>query len=139
MPFIIPLTYFFLLPHNSAFLYPSPSVHEDEISSGVLSALPYTPLAAVEDGDGEEEVALPAGPKRGVSLSASDKWRLVRPLLLKYMLPLCEISIVSLHVMVQLMTFQISLCLSSEFSPPLANHCLVLISNSSNTRSTKYF
>ncbi|KAF8065266.1 batten's disease protein Cln3 [Lyophyllum atratum] len=89
MPFIIPVTYFFLLPHNSAFLYAlSPPVYEDVSSPGLDSALPYTPLSAAEDEIGEEEGSFPPGLKRGVTLSASDKWRLVKPLLLKYMLPL---------------------------------------------------
>ena len=48
------------------------------------------PLAASEDEVGEEEDSLPSGPKRGVALSASDKWRIVRPLLMRYMLPLCK-------------------------------------------------
>ncbi|KAJ2927659.1 hypothetical protein H1R20_g9441, partial [Candolleomyces eurysporus] len=71
MPFLIPLTYFFLLPHSSAFLFPiTPTVHDDYFTPPpALSALPYTPLGAAED----EE---------------ADKVRLVKPLLLKYMLPL---------------------------------------------------
>jgi battenin len=32
-------------------------------------------------------------PKVTVSLSAADKWRLVKPMLLKYMLPLCKHSL----------------------------------------------
>jgi battenin len=90
MPFIIPLTYFFFLPHNSAFLYLSPSDYEDEVSSGVQSALPYAPLPTTEDENSEEEESMPDGLKRLVALSASDKWHLVKPLLPKYMLPLCE-------------------------------------------------
>ncbi|KAF8878068.1 batten's disease protein Cln3, partial [Infundibulicybe gibba] len=73
MPFVLPLTYFFLLPHSSAFL---------SLRSSLF------PLATAEDEIGEEEGSLPAGPKRGVSLTLVDKWRLVRPLLLKYMVPL---------------------------------------------------
>lgn len=61
----------------------------EEISSPPppLSAVPYTPLAA--DEEGEEEGRLSPGPKKGISLTASDKWRLVKPLFGKYMLPLC--------------------------------------------------
>ena len=58
----------------------------------LTTSLPYTPLAAAEDEVGEEEGSLPSGPKRGVALSASDKWRIVRPLMMKYMLPLCKLS-----------------------------------------------
>ncbi|RDB28182.1 Protein BTN1 [Hypsizygus marmoreus] len=86
LPFIIPLTYFFLLPNTSEFLYTlSPLTYED--TTGPSMALPYTPLAT-EDEIGEEEGSVPSGPKHHISLSASDKWRLVRPLLVKYMLPL---------------------------------------------------
>jgi len=46
------------------------------------------PLATTEEGGGEEERSLPSGPKRGVALSAGDKWRIVKPLLMRYMLPL---------------------------------------------------
>ncbi|KAG6865745.1 hypothetical protein C0991_012217 [Blastosporella zonata] len=91
MPFVIPLTYFFLLPHRSAFLYSaSPSVYEDVLSSSGELVLPYTPLPATEDDVGEEEGTHPPGSKQGMALSANDKWRLVKPLLLKYMLPLSE-------------------------------------------------
>lgn len=91
LPLIIPLTYFGLLPHNSAFLYSSSSdSYDDSSPSTGPSALPYTPLATTEDDVGEEEGALPRGSMKSVALSASDKWRLVQPLLLKYMLPLCE-------------------------------------------------
>ena len=45
------------------------------------------PLATAED---EEESSLPLEPK-GVTLSASDKWCLVKPLLMRYMLPLCKL------------------------------------------------
>jgi hypothetical protein len=31
--------------------------------------------------------------QKALSLSAADKWRLVRPLVLRYMLPLCENTI----------------------------------------------
>ena len=92
MPLIIPLAYFFLLPHSSSFLYSvTPTVYEDTLSPPpALSALPYTPIALEEDEDGEEEGTHAPGPKRGVALNANDKWRLVQPLLLKYMLPLCR-------------------------------------------------
>ncbi|KAF8810347.1 batten's disease protein Cln3 [Phlegmacium glaucopus] len=90
LPLVIPLTYFFLLPRSSAFLYPLPrSAYEDILTPAVpTTSLPYTPLATSEDEAGEEEGSLPSGPKRGVSLSASDKWRIARPLFMRYMLPL---------------------------------------------------
>ncbi|KNZ79134.1 Protein BTN1 [Termitomyces sp. J132] len=77
MPWIIPIVYFFLLPHT----------YEDATSPAEHSIIPYAPLPATEDEIGEEGF-VPSGRKRGVSLSANDKWRLVKPLLVKYMLPL---------------------------------------------------
>jgi len=86
MPFIIPMTYFFLLPHPEAFLSSPSLLHEDTLTP--RSVVPYTLLATAEDHDGEEEGSFSSGPKYNVSLSMSDKWRLVRPMLPKYMLPL---------------------------------------------------
>ncbi|KAJ3547710.1 hypothetical protein NMY22_g1551 [Coprinellus aureogranulatus] len=90
MPFVIPLTYHFLLPHSSAFLFPvTPNVFDDNFSPPpALSALPYTPLAEEEDAEGEEEGTFAPGPVKGVHLTIADKIRLVQPLLMKYMLPL---------------------------------------------------
>lgn len=92
MPFIIPLTYHFLLPHSSAFLFPvTPNVFDDNFSPPpALSALPYTPLAEAEDEEGEEEGTFAPGVIKGVHLTLADKIRLVQPLLMKYMLPLCR-------------------------------------------------
>jgi battenin len=88
LPLVIPVTYFFLLPPSSAFLYSLPNSTYEEISDPVpTTSLPYAPLATTED-ESEEEVGFPSRPKRGVALSAGDKWRLVKPLLMKYMLPL---------------------------------------------------
>jgi len=91
MPFVIPLTYFLLLPPTSAFVYSLSSVSE-ETSAIPAAAIPYTPLAQAEtEFEGEEEGSFPAGPKQHVSLSASDKWRLLRPLLIKFMLPMFSV------------------------------------------------
>jgi hypothetical protein len=45
----------------------------------------YTPIPGNEGSE-------PAGPMAAVSLSMQDKWRLVRPLLRPYMLPLSKIQ-----------------------------------------------
>ncbi|KAJ7031565.1 batten's disease protein Cln3 [Mycena alexandri] len=87
MPFIIPLTaqYYFLLPRPPAFLASSGAYENASAATNV----PYAPLAtADEDFVGEEEDSLAPGHKHNVSLSAADKWRLVRPMLVRYMLPL---------------------------------------------------
>ena len=60
------------------------------------TSLPYAQLATAageDDGegeDGEEEGSIPSSSKRGLALSASDKWHIVKPLLMRYMLPLCK-------------------------------------------------
>jgi battenin len=80
---VIPLAYFFLLPRPDAF---SPTQHADDIED---SLQPYSLLATAEDIDEEVPSSL-SHAKTGFALSSADKWRLVKPLLLKYMLPLCE-------------------------------------------------
>ncbi|KAJ3761422.1 batten's disease protein Cln3 [Lentinula raphanica] len=77
LPFIIPATYFFLLPNNSAFLYSSSPPSGYESANGPGHAMPYTPLAATdEEEEGEEEGILRAGPRKNVSLTFNDKVRL---------------------------------------------------------------
>lgn len=91
MPLAIPLTYFFFLPLNTAFFSLPPTSYEALASSSeVVSDLPYTSLATNEEEIREEEDVLASLPKREVALSLDDKWRLVKPLLSKYMLPLCK-------------------------------------------------
>ncbi|KZT28273.1 batten disease protein Cln3 [Neolentinus lepideus HHB14362 ss-1] len=79
MPFVIPLTYFLLLPGRNSFISA-----EDPSSQA-----PYTPLPD-SDADTEETVDAVVVPSEAVivALSLDDKWRLVRPMLVKYMLPL---------------------------------------------------
>ncbi|KAI5119476.1 hypothetical protein M0805_007210 [Coniferiporia weirii] len=87
LPFVTPLTYLFILPHPEEFS-----------SRSLASAYGYTPLAAADDipatGDDEGDATVELltesilDKSHVVTLSAKDKWRLVKPLLLKYMLPL---------------------------------------------------
>lgn len=85
MPFIIPLAYYLLLPSPSVF------------SSTTTATAAYEPIPTVvvndgEDGQEQEEVfedSRDPGPVRSV-LTAKDKWRLVRPLFWRFMLPLCK-------------------------------------------------
>jgi len=91
MPLAIPLTYFLFLPPNTAFFSLPPASYEALVSSsGAVSDLPYTSLATNEEEIREEEDVSASLPKEEVALSLDDKWRLVRPLLPKYMLPLCK-------------------------------------------------
>jgi len=51
----------------------------------------YRPLPTLEEEQGLESVQPTlAGPTKISSLTLQDKWLLVRPLLMKYMFPLCE-------------------------------------------------
>jgi len=87
MPLVIPLTYLFLLPRPIEFASLSLPEHEEEDAADVPSE--YMPLPSGEDGTDAGEASLYTSPmKASVSLTARDKLRLVRPLLLKYMLPL---------------------------------------------------
>ncbi|KAF9647783.1 batten's disease protein Cln3 [Thelephora ganbajun] len=82
LPLMIPFAYFFLLPQP-------PSVsNQDEEDDGVeliaASSTEYIPLPTDEDEGG----ATGYRHSRIIALSASDKWRMVKPMIPKYMLPL---------------------------------------------------
>ncbi|KAF8452454.1 batten's disease protein Cln3 [Boletus edulis BED1] len=80
LPFVLPLTYFLLLPRPPAFM--------DSPSPGSYTPLPEEDpdIHAVEVAEGDTLLGQP--PKVPVFLTAGDKWRLVKPMVLKYMLPL---------------------------------------------------
>lgn len=83
MPLVIPITYFFILPRPELFESVTiPAGDDDEY----LAAGPTTPYVPLPTDDDDTHVPI----KHHVALSAADKWRLVKPLLLKYMLPLCK-------------------------------------------------
>jgi len=84
LPLTIPLVYFFLLPQPW-----SASNQEEEADDMELlmaSSTGYTPLPT----DETEGRTIDHHHLKTVDLSASDKWRLVKPMIPKYMLPLCE-------------------------------------------------
>ncbi|KAG0703550.1 batten's disease protein Cln3 [Suillus ampliporus] len=82
LPFILPLAYFLLLPRPAAFMHQS--------SSASYTLIPADDHATEIDGDlsAEDDLECRVESKVTVALSATDKWRLVKPMLLKYMLPL---------------------------------------------------
>lgn len=95
LPFIIPLTYFLLLPATSKFA-------GMRSSSAAYAAIPTAdPTAEEDEGDetdsGSEQFAnadsavTPTDKQRTpvITLTFADKVKLVTPLLLKFMLPLC--------------------------------------------------
>ncbi|KAI0641301.1 batten's disease protein Cln3 [Trametes meyenii] len=88
LPFVIPITYFFILPRPDQFAGRSFSPEdEDGLDNAPLTAS-YTALPR------DDEDAAPRGSdpetaiKAPISLSMEDKWRLAKPMLTKYMLPL---------------------------------------------------
>ncbi|KIJ16386.1 hypothetical protein PAXINDRAFT_113476 [Paxillus involutus ATCC 200175] len=80
LPFVLPATYFLLLPRPAAF--------EDSAPSGSYAPLPVDEphVSAVEVTEGDTLLGQP--PKVPVFLSPRDKWRLLKPMVLTYMLPL---------------------------------------------------
>lgn len=87
MPLVIPIAFYLILPQPEAFgsVQISASYEEEEVPAE------YTTLPTEEEDDG---VIMP---KLSVALSLEDKWRLVKPLLPKYMLPLCACFIISTY------------------------------------------
>lgn len=87
MPLVIPLSYFFLLPRPAAFSPTAlPASYEDEVI-GAQPTTPYTALPTDEDVELTEEALQPKAP---IALTFNEKRDLVKPLLLRYMLPLCK-------------------------------------------------
>ena len=97
-----PLTYLFLLPSPSSFLARRTTTPPSA----------YVPLASADNAEGvqedsdddefggeedEEQKFMTDGAedslplKASMTLSANDKWRLVKPLMARYMLPLCAL------------------------------------------------
>ena len=89
---MIPLTYFILLPRPSRFT--DTSLPPEALPDSVVGA-EYTALPTSDDDEqaaGEEVVGLGDATKlRNIALSMEDKWRLVRPLVGRYMMPLCTL------------------------------------------------
>jgi len=92
LPFLLPLTYFYLLPRPAAFLQLSSStsyvpIPTDDLETGVD-----------DDESAPDGTEINVEPKVAANLSIADKWGLAKPMLLKYMLPLCEhTSLILLH------------------------------------------
>lgn len=89
LPFITPLAYFFVLPRPERFVSGAFFAAEDEEDGATMSAS-YVPLARSEDEDDVSATEPDASTKGPMSLTLQDKWRLAKPMLTKYMLPLCE-------------------------------------------------
>lgn len=90
LPFVIPLTYFLLLPRPQVFS----TVVLPEIEDFASSRSEYTQLPVSED-DAGVAVAEPA-PLTTKALSIGDKWQLLKPMLPRYMMPLCKCPVIPL-------------------------------------------
>lgn len=84
LPFVIPLTYFLLLPRPQVFS----SLILPGIEDSASSRSEYTQLPVSEE---NEDVAMvePA-PLTTKALSIGDKWQLLKPMIPRYMMPLCK-------------------------------------------------
>ena len=90
MPLTIPLAYYLILPRANAFVDLSLPEEYDDETIGAPSTVPYTAIPTEDIDDDDSSVGRKRIEKVTVALSARDKWRLVRPLLPKYMVPLCK-------------------------------------------------
>ncbi|EMD36899.1 hypothetical protein CERSUDRAFT_83923 [Gelatoporia subvermispora B] len=94
LPLVIPLAYYFLLPLPPAFV--GLGIPEEARSSSAPPS-PYTPYMPLPEDDAETDVSVNAqigmgddmqSGKGHVALTAQDKWKLAKPLIMKYMMPL---------------------------------------------------
>ncbi|KAH9994961.1 CLN3 protein-domain-containing protein [Russula compacta] len=82
LPFVIPLTYFLLLPRPHAFsTLVLPSVEDS-----VPPTSEYTPLPV-----SEEDAVMGPAPSKTKALSIADKWQLLKPMISRYMVPLFSV------------------------------------------------
>lgn len=63
---------------------------EDDEEDGAPLSASYAPLPRGDDEDAIPDTEVAAAVKGPIALSMQDKWRLAKPMLMKYMLPLCE-------------------------------------------------
>lgn len=89
MPLAIPLTFFLVTPRPDALSSLSLPAEYGNESLGVPSTVPYSAIPTEDVDDDHDSSMSNVRTEKSFALSASDKWRLVKPLLLKYMLPLC--------------------------------------------------
>lgn len=87
----MPLAYYLLLPRPEEFSEVEGLAYEEVISGS--SNVPYTALSTTQDDEpsfSHHGTSVEDGSKLNVALSLADKWDLAKPLIAKYMLPLCK-------------------------------------------------
>ncbi|KAI8974779.1 batten's disease protein Cln3 [Trametes punicea] len=88
LPFVIPVTYFLILPRPDRFAGRAFAAEDgDDFDDAPITAS-YAPLPRGEEDDSLPVTESEATVKAPFALSMEDKWRLVKPMLTKYMLPL---------------------------------------------------
>ena len=87
LPFVIPLTYILLLPNPQAFS----SLILPEIEDSASSRSEYTQLPVSEENAGV--AVIEPAPLMTKALSIGDKWQLLKPMIPRYMMPLCKYSV----------------------------------------------
>jgi battenin len=111
MPFVIPITYYFLLPRPTTLLQLVDACDDGGFGTSPTAGYAPLPTDPTTINLDEEQVVS----SKIVQLTASDKWRLARPMLLKYMLPLCELILLNLLGVSELTSFSVCVYLVSLF------------------------
>lgn len=109
LPFVIPLTYFLLLPNPQAFS----SLILPEIEDSASSRSEYTQLPVSEENAGV--AVIEPAPLMTKALSIGDKWQLLKPMIPRYMMPLCKCSVIPMCLAKYSRSGPSSLCVSSKF------------------------
>lgn len=113
LPFAIPFTYLFLLPRPSAFTSPGVILEHEDHADVISGASGYAPVRTNDEPEEDHAgTSIPhvTSPTK-VALSAGEKWILLKPLLLKYMLPLSKTFAMQTRLGMTLISFR--LCLFS--------------------------
>ena len=121
LPFVIPLAYFLLLPRPEAFS----SLILPEIEDSSLSRSEYTQLPVSEENAGVAGVEPALLTTK--ALSIGDKWQLLKPIIPRYMMPLCKCSVISMCMSRCSRKRLSSLCISGKFPSLAHTYILILI------------
>lgn len=92
LPFVLPAIYFGLLPDPTTIATTVPDDEYDNESMAESPTVSYAPVPTMEVSADEDNSATAAEDEaqHKVALTKSEKLCLVKPLLIRFMLPLCE-------------------------------------------------